>query len=440
LRGRAADTGVVRQEAGKASAARAGAPVTGERADEPATLDRAAVEIADEFARVGAAGVLAVDTSSLAAIARRYGAAPHREVVERLAAFVRDKVAPQLVGADRLCLGELGRDEVLVVFLRDRHDATFFRETLPALARELGALLASQGARLAYPYAGDAPELPAGVAPVLFDPTLRPGTLLRRGRDLALEASALQARVAAATRRERFLSLLFSEEVRIVFEPIVRLENRQVLGFEALVRGMPGSEFSVPAQLFAAAAECEASFELDALCRRTALRAADRLPKGAKLFLNCLPSAIHDPSLQDTALRDLLARHRLRPSDVVFEISERESIENFAVFREVCDRYSAQGFQIALDDVGAGYSSLEAVTELAPDYLKVDMSFVRGIDGDPARQEILKALTQVAWRIDARIVAEGIETEAELRTLRGLAVSYGQGYLIGRASELGPVG
>ena len=84
------------------------------------------------------------------------------------------------------------------------------------------------------------------------------------------------------------------------------------------------------------------------------------------------------------------------------------------------------------------------MTELAPDYLKVDMSFVRGIDGDPARQEILKALTQVAWRIDARIIAEGIETEAELRTLRGLAVSYGQGFLIGRASELkgpgGPVG
>jgi EAL domain-containing protein (putative c-di-GMP-specific phosphodiesterase class I) len=224
--------------------------------------------------------------------------------------------------------------------------------------------------------------------------------------------------------------------VRTVFEPIVKLESRQLLGYEALVRGAPGSEFATPAQLFAAAAECDALFELDCLCRRTALRAADRLPEGAKLFLNCLPSAIHDPALQDSALRDLLARYRLRPSDVVFEISERESIDNFAVFREVCDHYSSLGFQIALDDVGVGYSSLEAVTELAPDYLKVDMSFIRGIDEDVARQEILKALTQIAWRIDARIIAEGIETEAELRTLRELAVSYGQGYRIGRASEL----
>jgi hypothetical protein len=236
-------------EAGRADAPRSGAPGTSDAADEPATLDRAAVEIAAEFARVGAAGVLAVDTSALATIERRYGAAPHREVVSRLAAFVRDKVAPQLGAADRLCLGELGRDEVLVIFVRDRHDTAFFRQALPALAHELGALLASQGARLAYPYASDAPALAVGVSPVLFDPTLRPGTLLRRGRDLALAAAALQARVDAAGRRERFLALLFSEEVRIVFEPIVRLENRQVLGFEALVRGVPRSDLPTPPQL-----------------------------------------------------------------------------------------------------------------------------------------------------------------------------------------------
>ncbi|HVH05291.1 MAG TPA: EAL domain-containing protein [Myxococcota bacterium] len=401
-----------------------------------ASLERAAVEAAGDFARVGAAGVLAVDAACFAPIGRRYGGAPHEEVLARLAAFLRDKVGALLADSDRICLGEMGRDEVLVIFLRDRHDAHFYREVLPALTRDVGAALHSQGSRIAYPYASDDARPHAGCAPILHDPTLRPDTLLRRARDLALEDAALRARVDASARRERFLSLLFSESVRVVFEPIVKLESKQVLGYEALVRGEPGSEFASPAQLFAAAAECDALFELDCLCRRTALRAADRLPEGAKLFLNCLPSAIHDPSLQDSALRDLLARYKLRPSDVVFEISERESIDNFAVFREVCDHYSALGFQIALDDVGVGYSSLEAVTELAPDYLKVDMSFVRGIHEDPARQEILKALTSIAWRIDARIIAEGIETDAELKTLRELAISYGQGYRIGRAGEL----
>jgi EAL domain-containing protein (putative c-di-GMP-specific phosphodiesterase class I) len=405
-------------------------------AQEIASLERMASEVARDFARVGAAGVLAVDAACFAPIGRRYGGAPHQEVLARLAAFVRDKVAPHLAATDRICLGEMGRDEVLVLFLRDRHDAVFYRETLPALARELGAALLAQGSRLAYPYAADEMRPVAGVSPVLHDPTLRSDTLLRRARDLALADAALRSRVEVSARRERFLALLFSEEVRVVFEPIVKLESRQLLGYEALVRGTPGSEFANPAQLFAAAAECDALFELDCLCRRTALRAAGRLPQGAKLFLNCLPSAIHDPALQDSALRDQLARHGLRPSDVVFEISERESIDNFAVFREVCDHYSSLGFQIALDDVGVGYSSLEAVTELAPDFLKVDMSFVRGIDEDPARQEILKALTSIAWRIDARIIAEGIETDAELRTLRELAISYGQGYRIGRANEL----
>jgi EAL domain-containing protein (putative c-di-GMP-specific phosphodiesterase class I) len=410
----------------------------GRAAEGVASLERAAAEVAGEFARVGAAGILAVDASALASIGRRYGGAPHQEVLTRLAAFLRDKVAAHLAPGDRICLGEMGRDEVLVLFLRDRHDAAFFRETLPGLARDVCAALIAQAGRIAYPYASEDTFLHAGVAPVLHDPTLRPDTLLRRARDLALADAALRARVEAAARRERFLSLLFSEEVRIVFEPIVKLESRQILGYEALVRGTAGSEFATPAQLFGAATECDALFELDCLCRRTALRAAGRLPPGAKLFLNCLPSAIHDPALQDSALRDQLARHGLRPSDVVFEISERESIDNFAVFREVCDHYSSLGFQIALDDVGVGYSSLEAVTELAPDFLKVDMSFVRGIDEDPARQEILKALTSIAWRLDARIIAEGIETDAELRTLRELAVSYGQGYRIGRASELHP--
>ena len=245
-----------------------------------ASLERAAAELAGDFARVGAAGILAVDASALASIGRRYGGAPHQEVLARLAAFVRDKVAPHLAPADRICVGEMGRDEVLVLFLRDRHDAQFYRETLPGLAREVCVALLAQAGRIAYPYAADATILHAGVSPILHDPTLRPDTLLRRGRDLAIADAALRAQVDAAARRERFLSLLFSEDVRIVFEPIVKLESRQILGYEALVRGAPGSEFATPAQLFAAAAECDALFELDCLCRRTALKVADRLPEG----------------------------------------------------------------------------------------------------------------------------------------------------------------
>ena len=118
---------------------------------------------------------------------------------------------------------------------------------------------------------------------------------------------------------------------------------------------------------------------------------------------------------------------------MVLEISERESIGNFAIFRELCDRYSELGFQIAMDDVGAGYGSLEVVTELAPNFIKVDIAFVKAIDSDPTRRAVLTALNGIARRIGAQIIAEGIETPEQLETLQQLAVPYGQGYLLGRA-------
>ena len=400
-----------------------------------ATLDEVAPGLTRSLREVGAGGLLVVDAGALEEVERHTGARAHAQVLQRVAGRVRELVAGELRGADRVVLGELGRNEIVVVLLRERHDSVFYRETLPGLAARIEQSLEEQGPRLVYPFARDSIELPTGATRLLHDPAARPEVLLGRARDAALADADLRARTAAARRRERFLSLLFAEQIDIVFEPIVRLENRKLLGCEALVRGPEGSELSSPNQLFRAAAEAGALFELDCLCRRSALLAADRLPAGSRLFLNCLPSVIHDPAFQAEELGRLLQAQGLAPRDVVLEISEKESIANFAVFREVCDHYKELGFQIALDDVGVGYSSLEAVNELAPAFLKVDMSFVRGIDEDPSRREILKALTSVAWRIGASIIAEGIETEAELATLRDLAVSYGQGYLIGRASS-----
>ena len=129
------------------------------------------------------------------------------------------------------------------------------------------------------------------------------------------------------------------------------------------------------------------------------------------------PTTIHDPSFRADALERTLARCQLRPTDVVFEISEQESIDNFAIFREVRDSYGKLGFQIALDDTGAGYASLESVMELAPEFIKVDRAFVTRIDEDPARQELLRALQSLAQRIGARIIGEGLDTLEELETL-----------------------
>jgi EAL domain-containing protein (putative c-di-GMP-specific phosphodiesterase class I) len=379
--------------------------------------------------------MLVIDAMSLDEIERSFGVDAHRQVTGRIAARTREVLSDRLGPEDHVVLGDLGRDEVIVLMIRDRHDDLFYRSELPDLAARLRESLAEASSRFGYPFTREPLRFSVGVALSLYDPTLRPEVLIRRAREQALEDADLNARIATRQRRERFIALLLAEQVSMVFEPIVKLSTLEVLGYEALARGVGDAALNSPKALFGAAAETDLLFELDCLCRRQALRQAKRLPEGSKLFLNLLPCAIYDPAFEGAALRRTLQDHQLRPSDVVLEISERESIENFAIFRELCDRYSELGFKIAMDDVGAGYGSLEAVMELAPNYIKVDIAFIRAIDSDPARRAVLVALNGIARRIGAQIIAEGIETPEQLETLKQLAVPYGQGYLLGRATR-----
>jgi EAL domain-containing protein (putative c-di-GMP-specific phosphodiesterase class I) len=209
-----------------------------------------------------------------------------------------------------------------------------------------------------------------------------------------------------------------------------------VFGYEALARGPAGSELQSPMVLFQRATEEGLVFELDTLCRRRGLEGALDLPRGTKLFLNFRPTTIHDPSFHADSLRRTLDRCQLAPSDIVFEISEQESIDNYWLFREVRDYYGNLGFQIALDDTGAGYASLEAVMELAPEFIKVDRAFCAKIDEDPGRQHLLRALQSLADRIGARIIGEGLDTLEELETLGRIGIDFGQGWLFGKPHRL----
>ncbi len=396
------------------------------------TIGQEMEAVAEAFAQAGIVGLLVLDIASLQTIERHYGVAAHREVTDRVAQRVREHLSDTLGPNDKVVLGEMGRDEILVLIFREQTKEHFYREELPIISHSLGDALSAAGKSLGYPYVRDPLRFTIGKALALADPTVRPEVLIRRGRDHARRDAELNRSIEDRRRREEFVSLVLSEKISTVFEPILKLSTGDVHGYEALVRGARGSALQSPKSLFQTADELDMMFEFDCLCRRSAFRAAQTLPEGAKLFLNCLPSAIHDPALAGDAVRETLQGHRLQPSDVVFEISERESIENFAIFREVCDHYRELGFQIALDDVGVGYASLEVVTELSPDYIKVDRAFVHGLDTDPPRREVLVALNSIARKIGAQIVAEGIESEAELDTLRGLGIPYGQGFYLGR--------
>jgi EAL domain-containing protein (putative c-di-GMP-specific phosphodiesterase class I) len=229
---------------------------------------------------------------------------------------------------------------------------------------------------------------------------------------------------------------VIERKIYSVYEPIVDVHTRTVFGYEALARGPHGTDLHSPMKLFTLAGEQDFIFQLDSLCRRSGLDGAKDLPGGAKLFLNVRPSTIHDPNFRAEALERTLANCELQPSDVVFEVSEQESIQNFEMFREVRDYYGNLGFQIALDDVGAGYASLEAVMELEPAFIKVDRAFCAKIDEDPGRQQLLAALQSLAERIGARIIGEGLDTLEELETLGKIGIEFGQGWLFGKPHPL----
>ncbi len=392
--------------------------------------------ISEQLRHNRAFGLILVDCSPLEVIERRYGVQAYLRATLELRSLLIEACQQELEADHLITRGESGVDEIAIFLFRSREDDGFYREALPALVRTLNERLVQNGHRIVYPYHRDAPFLPVGSALAFYHPGRREERQVREALEQARWDAELNARIECRQRATRFVELVLAEEVTMLYEPIVNLTTREVLGYEALVRGPWQTELQTPRALFQHAEETGLVFELDCLCRRAALRGAKGLPPGKMLFLNCLPTAIHDPGFRGDALKRTLEDLHLRPSDVVFEISEKESIENFAIFREARDHYAEIGMKIALDDTGVAYGSLEAVMELSPDYIKVDLALVRSIDTDPPRQELLRALNSVAGKLQAEVIAEGIETSEELATLRSLGIPYGQGYLFGRPAPM----
>jgi EAL domain-containing protein (putative c-di-GMP-specific phosphodiesterase class I)/CBS domain-containing protein/GGDEF domain-containing protein len=230
----------------------------------------------------------------------------------------------------------------------------------------------------------------------------------------------------------RFHRLLEDEQITMHYMPIVSLRDGQPLGWEALARGPENSPFFSPATLFAYAEETDTVFRLEHICRKRALEQLRYLKPSQKMFINLDPRAIDDPFLLRGKVFQLLDEWELNPHNIVLEITERHAITNYSVFRKIIEEYRKKGYLIAVDDAGAGYSSLESIAEIYPDFIKLDMSLIRNIDVDSIKQALLETFVQFAEKVKCKIIAEGIETERELKALIELGVPYGQGYYLGK--------
>jgi len=203
------------------------------------------------------------------------------------------------------------------------------------------------------------------------------------------------------------------------------------LGYEALSRGPATSILASPLVLLSVAEFVNKTWELEQLLRIKALENAD-FTDNHLLFLNVDPNVVKDSKFKTGFTKENLRQMNIPSESIVLELTERSAINNYSDFKEVLKHYTDQGYSIAIDDAGSGYSGLKAMYEIYPKYLKIDMDFIRCIDRDSFKQAIVKCLIETSKMANIKVVAEGIETEEELRTLIRLGVDYGQGYFIQR--------
>jgi DNA-binding NarL/FixJ family response regulator/EAL domain-containing protein (putative c-di-GMP-specific phosphodiesterase class I) len=222
----------------------------------------------------------------------------------------------------------------------------------------------------------------------------------------------------------RVRSVIDESAFEIVYQPIVGLAEDRVIAVEALARFETAPRRS-PDVWFGDAVEVGLGVELDMAAAKKALRILPDLPAGVDLFLNVWPESIFSDRFAE-----LMAT--VSPESIVLELTEHAPVQDYDRLGAVTDALRDSGFRISVDDVGAGFASLRHLLNLRPDVLKIDISLCRFIEADRARQVLAGALASLGRELGATVVAEGIETAAELQAVRDLGIDAAQGYYLGR--------
>lgn len=246
-----------------------------------------------------------------------------------------------------------------------------------------------------------------------------------RQRHAQEDVAERETRAQHAARRERIEGVL-ADPARIVpvFQPIIDLTTGAEVGVEGLSR-FPRETGGRPDVVFSEAARVGLCEDLELLCATRMLEVLPRLPPSMYVGINLSPATLASPRLDAMLPREIARR-------VVLEITEVSEVDDYAALTARLSALRARGARLAVDDAGAGFASLRHILRLGPDHIKLDISLTRGIDSSRAHQTLASAMLMFARETSAELVAEGIETEAELATLRELGVKYGQGYLLGR--------
>ncbi|WP_029060071.1 EAL domain-containing protein [Stappia stellulata] len=226
----------------------------------------------------------------------------------------------------------------------------------------------------------------------------------------------------------------------MAFQPIVDLGSGRIWGYEALVRGLDGQS----AGEILSRVTLENRYRFDQACRVKAIELAAGLfpDDDTRLSINFMPNAVYDPSACIRTTLLAAGRTGFALDRIMFEFTENEPMIDTKHVEGIIAEYKRRGFVTAIDDFGAGFAGLKLLANFQPDLIKIDMDLVRDIDTSPARQAIVAGIMGICRELDIKVLAEGIETEAELTVLRAAGVSLVQGYHLARPAlaRLPPIG
>ena len=247
----------------------------------------------------------------------------------------------------------------------------------------------------------------------------------------------------AEVRSAWLIEILRDKKIYSVFQPIVKCHNQsglidEVFGYECLMRATHNGQVVSPDSMIEMARAADLLFQLDLAARRAALLGAGGHKIESKVFINFSPNSVYDPwhCLRSTV--NTVEEVGLKREQVVFEITETERLPEMSLLSDIVRFYREEGFQVALDDVGSGYSSLQVLLELRPDYVKLDMGLIRDVDHDPAKATLTGKLIETVQELGLTTIAEGIETPGELGWVCDQGADLLQGYLFAKPAKEPP--
>ncbi len=253
-----------------------------------------------------------------------------------------------------------------------------------------------------------------------FEPIMR----IERTIYQATEEARFSAYFKEKKREEKLLeelaNIILRKEVKTYFQPIYDLKKEEIFGYEALSRGPLHSYFFEPDILFSLASKYQYLNDLETLCISNTLNNIDKIQRDKRIFINVTPNFL--PYLtKERKIRNFL--EDINDKKIVFEITEKFVIFEAKIYINFINKLKDLGFEIALDDVGTGYSTLERIAEIRPKYLKYDKTLIKNVSNDLIRQELLRTMLDFSKKIDSVMIAEGIENEEDLEFLKDIGIT-----------------